>query len=214
MRLPWKNLTLIGVVIVAFTACDKSAPISPSELGSSRASQLGSSPDGFAGPLTTTALTGNGAPKGRHVFSWNLIGTPGDYEGGCGDGRRIFVERGANHENILIQDANDGWRIVQCDATFGDTAVIHSDDLGTFDIYARILGKPNGTLHVCADTVTDAALGEDLCLLGTIDLKRDGGRSRFSLQPDSLFDASLEDILWSVDTNADFRIVQFRVYEQ
>ncbi len=28
----------------------------------------------------------------------------------------------------------------------------------------------------------------------------------------AMFDASLEDLIWSVDTNPDFRIVQFRVY--
>ena len=56
--------------------------------------------------------------------------------------------------------------------------------------------------------------GETLCALGPIDLTREGGKSRFKVQADSLFDASLEDILWNVDTNADFRIVQFRVYQQ
>ena len=124
------------------------------------------------------------------------------------------MERDANHEHILIEDHDDGWHIEECDATFGDTAEIHSDDLGTFGVYARILGKPNGRLRVCADTVEDHATGEHLCLLGTIDLTREGGRSRFQLQPDTLFDAELEGIIWSVETNSDFRIVQFRVYEQ
>ncbi|MGH9383410.1 MAG: hypothetical protein ACRD2N_03860 [Vicinamibacterales bacterium] len=202
MKLPWKKLSFIGIVIAALAACSQRPPLSPSALSS----------DSSAGSLS--AVTGNGAPKGKLVFSWNLIGTPGDYEGGCGNGRRIFVERGANHEHILFHDHNDGWHIEQCDATFGDTAVIHSDSLGTLDVYARILGKPNGRLRVCADTVTDHATNEGLCLLGTIDLKRDGGRSRFQVQPDSLFDASLEDIIWNVETNTDFRIAQFRVYQQ
>jgi hypothetical protein len=29
-----------------------------------------------------------------------------------------------------------------------------------------------------------------------------------------MFDASLEDIVWTVDTNADFRIAQFRIYSR
>jgi hypothetical protein len=202
MRLHWKKLSLIGVVIAALAACTQSPPLSPSAL----------SADSSAGALSAT--TGNGAPRGQLVFNWNLIGTPGDYEGGCGNGRRIFVERGANHEHIIFQDHNDGWHIEQCDATFGDTAVIHTDSLGTLDVYARILGKPSGRLFVCADTVEDHSTGEHLCLLGTIDLKRDGGRSRFQFQPDALFDASLEDIIWSVETNTAFRIAQFRVYQQ
>ena len=204
MNTHWKKLSCLGIVIAALTACNEGAPLGPSELGSSL--------DASTGALT--ALTGNGAPKGKLVFNWNLIGTPGDYEGGCGNGHRIFVQRGANKEHIIIEDHDDGWHIEQCDATFGDTAVIHSDSLGTLDVYARILGKRNGTLHVCAQTLEDFLSGETLCLLGTIDLKREGGRSRFDFQPDALFDAELEDIIWSVDTNADFRIAQFRVYQR
>lgn len=157
----------------------------------------------------SAALKGNGAPSGQLVFSWNLIGTPGDYEGGCGDGRRIFVERDAHSEHIQITDG-DGWRVLQCDATFGDTALLQSDNLGTYDVYARILGKPNGHLDVCANVISDP--DDPLCLLGTIDLTR-GKNSKFQIQPDSLFNAELEDILWTVDTNKDFRIVQFRVYQ-
>jgi hypothetical protein len=200
MKLHWKKLPVVLVAVAALAACDQRAPLSPNaQLASSQAGSL-------------SAQTGNGAPKGQLVFSWNLIGTPGDYEGGCGDGRRIFVERGANHEHILFQDG-DRWRIVECDATFGDEAIIQSADLGTLDVYVRILGKPSGRLFVCADTVEDHATGEHLCLLGTIDLHREGGRSRFDIKPDQLFDASLEDIIWSVFTNSDFRIAQFRVYE-
>jgi hypothetical protein len=212
MRLHWKKLSLIGVVIAALAACDKSAPISPSELGSSGASELGSSRDGSAGPLTTTAVAGNGAPRGKHVFSWNLIGTPHDYQGGCGDGRRIFVERDAKGAQIVIKDENDGWSIVDCNATGSQIAEMHSDDLGIFNVYARILGKPGGTLDVCVDLVSD--IDGVLCSIGSINLKRDGGQSKFKVQPDALFDAELEDILWTVDTNKDFRIVQFRVYQE
>lgn len=76
MKPNWKKLSLIGVAIAALAACDKSAPFSPSELGSSGASELTSSGDGSAGLLTTTALAGNGAPRGKLVYGWNLIGTP------------------------------------------------------------------------------------------------------------------------------------------
>ena len=40
------------------------------------------------------------------------------------------------------------------------------------------------------------------------------GQSKFKIQPDELFDAEVEDLLWTVDTNKDFRIVQFRVYQE
>jgi len=158
----------------------------------------------------SAGVSGNGAPSGKLIFNWNLIGVPHDYTGGCGNGSRIFVERGDHSAHILIQDANN-WSIVDCNGTGGNTAEMTSADLGQFDVYARILGKPGGTLNVCADFVSDAQ--DQLCLLGTIKMTRSGGQSKFQLQPDSLFDASLEDILWTVDTNNDFRIVQFRVYQ-
>jgi hypothetical protein len=185
---------LVGVV-----ACSQGSKTTSSTL-------TAPSPESLA---ATTA--GNGAPKGKLVFSWNLIGTPKSYTGGCGDGHRIFVERDVNSAHILIQDENDGWRIVDCNATGGNLAVMHSDDLGSFDVYARILGTPGGRLDVCANVISDP--DDPLCLLGTINLKRDGGQSKFQVQPDSLFDAELEDILWTVDTNKDFRIAQFRVYQ-
>ena len=76
MKVHWKKLSVVGVAVVALAACNQRSPLSPSAL----------SPE-LAGPLA--AQTGNGAPTGKLVFSWNLIGTPGDYEGGCGEGRRI-----------------------------------------------------------------------------------------------------------------------------
>lgn len=164
----------------------------------------------------SAAVRGNGIPDGyKLVFNWNLIGTPKDYQGGCGDGHRIFVNREISNAHILITDPSgaaqgSGWSIVDCNATGGNIAEMQSDGLGTFVVYARILGKPGGHIHVCASEVT--LLDEQLCELGTIDLTRSKGQSKFQLQPNELFDASLFDILWTVDTNKDFRIVQFRVY--
>ena len=78
----------------------------------------------------------------------------------------------------------------------------------------RILGKPGGNFHACGQTLTDFMSGDTLCLVGTIDLTREKGQSKFQLAPSAMFDASLEDLIWQVDTNADFRIAQFRVYER
>ena len=107
MKLHWKRLSVVGVAVAALAACDQRAPLSPTLPGPTAPGSSGQ----LAGPR---ARTGNGAPSGQLVFSWNLIGTPGDYEGGCGEGRRIFVQRDANHEHILIQDHDDGWHRGQC----------------------------------------------------------------------------------------------------
>lgn len=159
------------------------------------------------------AVPGDIAPGSKLVFSWNLLGFPAgqEYQGGCGSGHRIFVNRGANHAQILLTNDASGWWIEDCNATADNRAVLHTSGAGIYDVYVRILGKPGGRLFICADSAT--ADGEALCLLGTIDLTR-GKNSKFMLQPSALFDASLFDILWNVDTNADYRIAQFRVYQR
>ncbi len=184
-----------------------------------------------------------GVPQGMHkVYQFNLIGHPGEYTGNCGNGNRIFVPRDANHAHILITDDDDGWHIENCNATIrGNKAELHTDEVGLYAIYVRILGQPGGELDICADTAEDhsgvcsddsnnagdicnfdsdctgggdCALGDDahLCLLGIIDLTRGSGKSKFTVAPSEMFDAELEDIIWSVDTN-NFKLAQFRVYE-
>lgn len=147
------------------------------------------------------------------VYQWHMIGHPGDYDGGCGNGSRMFVDRNANHAHVLVVDDDDGWHIANCDATGGDWGEIHTDELGTYDVAVRILGKPGGALDICADTFVDHQNGDHFCELGSINLNREGGKSQFGFQPDSIFDADLEDLVWSVYTNDDFRIATFGVYD-
>jgi hypothetical protein len=146
------------------------------------------------------------------VFSFNVLGYPADqaYTGGCGNGHRIFVNREATNAHVLVQNGSV-WTVLDCNATSDHQAVLQTNQAGLYDIYMRILGKPGGHFHVCGDLTIDPVTGDTLCLAGTIDLTR-SKHSKFQLAPSSLFDASLEDVLWTVDTNTNFRIVQFRVY--
>jgi len=150
---------------------------------------------------------------GKLVYKFNLIGYPADkeYTGGCGEGNRIFVNRDAHHAHILLTDNDNGWNVVDCNATSDNWGEIETDSAGTYLLYVRILGKMGGNVQICADTYEDHLTGEHLCLLGYLDLTR-GKREQFDVVPLSMYDASLEDIVWSVDTNKDFRIAQFRVY--
>lgn len=152
----------------------------------------------------------------KKVFSFNVIGFPAGqvYDGNCGDGHRIFVNRQANNAQVLIENSPSTWSVVDCNATGDHRAVLATSQVGIYDIYVRILGKPGGNINICADTFEDFLAGETLCLLGTIDLTRGKGQSKFTLAPSSMFDASLENLMWTVDTNADFRIAQFRVYQR
>lgn len=152
-------------------------------------------------------------PDGWHkVYQFNLIGHPGEYTGGCGEGNRVFVERDARGATMLITDG-DSWDIVECNATGHNRAEMTTRDAGHYAVFVRMLGRPGGHLNVCVNTYEDYLAGETLCLVGEFDLTRGHGQSRFGLLPREIFDASLEDLMWEMDTNSDFRIAQFRVYE-
>lgn len=164
---------------------------------------------------STAAANPPGIPEGyKKAFQFNVIGYPEgqSYDGNCGNGRRIFVNR--NTSNAKVRVSEEGvWQIADCDATQDKTAVLYTDMPAEYAVYVRILGKPGGHINICADTVTDFESGEHLCLLGEIDLTRGKGKSQFSIAPRTMFDEDLEDIMWKVQTNSLFRIVQFRVYE-
>jgi hypothetical protein len=162
-----------------------------------------------------TALPQNIPAGSKLVFKWNMIGYPAGqtYNGNCGNGDRLFVNRDASKAQVLVTNGTS-WAITDCNATATNRGTITTAQAGLYDIYARILGKPGGHINICAQTLVDFTSGDTLCLLGTIDLTRAKGQSKFELEPSSMFDASLQDILWTVDTNPAFRIVQFRVYQR
>jgi len=155
------------------------------------------------------------APGSKLVYNFNLIGHPAGqtYNGGCGGGHRIFVNREAKSAHLNITNGSS-WDILDCNATSDHTAVLQTSQVGIYDVYVRILGKPGGHLRICGDLTIDPVTGDTLCLAGTIDLTRAKGQSKFQLAPSSLFDASLADVLWTIETNADYRIAQFRVYQR
>ena len=149
------------------------------------------------------------------VYNFNVIGYPAgqSYNGNCGNGHRIFVNREANKAQVLVQNGTS-WDVVDCDATADHQAILQSSEPGLYDVYVRILGKPEGHIFICGQLLEDFLAGETLCSLGTIDLTRDAGHSKFQLAPAAMFDATLENLIWTVDTNSNFRIVQFRVYKR
>ena len=155
-------------------------------------------------------------PAGSKLaYNFNVIGYPAGqvYNGGCGNGHRIFVNREANKAQVLVRNGAN-WAVVDCDATGDHQAMLQTSEPGLYDVYVRILGKPGGKIFICGQTYLDFLAGETVCFLGTIDLTRAGGHSKFQLAPAAMFDATLEDLIWTVDTNSNFRIAQFRVYRR
>ena len=168
----------------------------------------------FAAATAAQANPKNVPAGAKLVYSFNVIGYPEgqSYDGNCGNGHRIFVNREANNARVLVTNSTTDWDIVDCNATADHQAELATNQAGIYDIYVRILGKPGGHINICADTLADVLNGEILCQVGTLDLTRHKGQSKFTLAPNAIFDASNVELLWTVDTNADYRIAQFRVY--
>ncbi len=167
--------------------------------------------------LTVAPLASADPPPGHLVYKFNLIGYPEgqEYTGGCGNGRRIFVNRNANNAKILVTADADmpGWSIVDCNATADNQAELQADMRDEYVVMVKMLGQPGGHINICAGEYYDETTGERMCEYGELDLTRGRGKDRMRVAPRTMFDPIYEDILWTVNTNPQFRIVQFRVYE-
>jgi hypothetical protein len=180
-----RNLAVIGVLLIALTA------------------------------MSVVAANPPGIPSGyKKVFQFNLIGVPKTYTGGCGNGARIFVDRGAAAAKVTVYyTATGGWDILNCNGSGSNVASLQNPDMGTFVVYARILGKPGGSLTICADILVDQVSQETLCALDTFSLTRSSGKSTFKPVPNAIFATALYNVLWTIETNTGFRIAQFRIYQ-
>jgi hypothetical protein len=81
-----------------------------------------------------------------------------------------------------------------------------------------LVGKPEGTLKICANLTSVHPTDEFDCLIGEINLTRLKGKSTFSndilsVKVKDLFDQGLEGVTWNVDVNTKFRVAQFVVVE-
>ena len=72
MKLLWTPIVVAAVVTLA--GCEQSSLVGPS-------AETSALPNTLEGPGPLSALAGNDAPRGKHVYSWNLIGTPHAYQG-------------------------------------------------------------------------------------------------------------------------------------
>jgi len=177
------------------------------------------------------SLTGNGAPSGKH-FSLNLIGVPKNKTANITTGNRIFLPLEGSAKVLLSQgdfqvlDANgtDGSAAFQLPAPDAD-----GDGITSYSVFARALGKPNGSLkaNTCA---SDVVSGELVCSLETLVQVRTKGKSSFSnvsrellsisadidgdgdLDRVPLFDSRLQDFFWSLD-NQGLKLLQLRFVE-
>ena len=166
---------------------------------------------GMMGFTSSALAVPQPAPGNTKVYQFNMIARPNNYDGGCGDGNRIFVNADDTSSRVKVYDGTK-WNVMDCNATDDRLAVLQVDGTGTFIVYAVAHGKPGTSLSICADYISAYDGDGDLCEVGTFSITREGGKSQFKLVPSALFDASLEDIIWDVDATGQAK-VQFRVYQ-
>lgn len=152
------------------------------------------------------------APDGtKKVYQFNMIAKPNSFEGNCGNGDRLFVDANDKSSQLKIE-GGDEWNITDCNATSDRRGVLEIDEVGDYVVYAIAHGKPGTGIDVCADYISEYDGDNDLCEVGTFSISRDTGKSQMKLVPSDLFDTSLEDIIWDIDSTGAPKI-QFRVFQ-
>ncbi len=185
-----------------------------------------------ASPLL--AQTGNLAPNGPH-YNLNIIGVQKDKTADMtgSDGRTIFVPLWGTAK-ILLAEGPD-FQVLDRNGTLGDAKFQlpnpdpDGDGVTTYSVYARALGRPDGTasMTTCA---TDPVSLEIVCSTAVLTVTRDKGAPKFDnvtkqllfiyadidadgiLERVGLFSDELQDYFWNYD-NQGLKLLQLRFYE-
>ena len=166
---------------------------------------------GMIGGLGSQVFADPAPADTKKVYQFNMIAKPNSYEGNCGNGDRIFIDADDKSSRLQITE-NGEWNVLDCNATSDRTAMLGIDGEGDYVVYAIAHGKPGTGIDVCADYISEYDGDGDLCEVGTFSISREGGKSQMKLVPSELFDISLEDIIWDIDSTGAPKI-QFRVYQ-
>jgi hypothetical protein len=161
-----------------------------------------------------------GAPEGlKLAYKFNLIALPEGTSPSCGQGHKVFMERGSNPNHIVwtLHEVH-GIHIVDClTESIDDTwAHIHADAADTYIVFVRILG-PNAdsnTLSICRNIWSDdptTSEHDELCELGDVNLERKG-TDRTTFNGVKLFGENAEGELWHLEQGTGYRIAEIRLY--
>ncbi len=167
---------------------------------------------------SVSAGVGNDMPSGQH-YNLNIIGVPKDLNNGGddfgGNGARIFVNRnsstlfyihGGNTFEVLDHDGTDG-KVGDGVADPGITFPYDAEkEVWNADIYVRVVGKMGSSIKMDT-TVWD---GVTYVHVGDYSFSQDKG-SKFVFRTDKLLIDGYQDLLWTLETNTNFRIMQMRI---
>ncbi|MGE5393079.1 MAG: hypothetical protein ACM3NH_05040 [Candidatus Saccharibacteria bacterium] len=192
------------------------------------------------GLMVPVAEAGNGAPNGAH-YNLNIIGVqnPKTADMTDGSGHVIFVPLSGSAKIMLSEGA---FQVLDANGTDGSAKfqLPNPDPTNsgttTYSVYARALGKPNGSakMTTCAtgaglDGVYGTADDEQICSVGSVTVTRKNGKSTFTnvskdllyiyadingdgiTERVNLFNDSLQDYFWQYD-NSGLKLLQLRFY--
>ncbi len=181
--------------------------------------------------LPAFAGTGNGAPSGAH-FNLNIIGVPKGKTADITSGNRIFVPLWGSAKILL---APGPYAVIDGNGTDGSASFQlpnpdpDGDGVTTYSVWARALGKPNGT-STTTTCFTDFQTSELYCSMYSMVLVRTKGQQKFvdyskellfvyaDVDADGvvervpLFSDTLDQFYWQYD-NSGLKLAQLRFYE-
>ena len=125
---------------------------------------------------------------GAH-YNLNIIGVKDSdqiKEVGNSMGHTMFVKLTGRTKIIMTQATDGVFQVVDRNGLDNDGAEFNIAP-GHYNVYARGLGKPGGSVHIQANgTFNDAEIGETLVMLGYVDIARTTGKAR-SVNINNLF---------------------------
>ena len=149
-----------------------------------------------SGALAGNNLKGNGYPSGQH-YNLNIIGVDKDDKPvGNSNGHTMFVKLDG-HTKIIMTQATEGgvFQVTDRNGLDKDGAAF-SIQSGVWDVYARVLGTPNGEVDIVSEYTID---GVSWVPLGTVKLTRETGKNPQAVNINKLFYLNSKDWIFNID---------------
>jgi len=119
------------------------------------------------------AGVGNEMPSGPH-YNLNIIGAKYEKDIGESMGHSLFVKLEGKTRILMTQAVDGEFVVVDRDGTDGSAEFNIAP--GYYDVYARALGTPNGSVHIESWGEFEDDEGYQVFKLGEVDLSREKGK--------------------------------------